>query len=368
MPTLDALDPIRAVESQFKKLAASTRHVSLFLGAGASRACGLPDIAQLRDMILSRIAKTKEVDDLFDGRNLEEVLSRLRRIRSLLDGGKSFEGFTETSARELDRKICAALVEILVAGTPDISSYKRLAIWANHARYRHPVEIFTVNYDLLTEHGLESESVFYFDGFVGTIEGRFRADLVDKIDKTEAIDALPPSCVRLWKLHGSVNWALRDTGASAMSVVRLGIPEPSMAAIYPSDEKYNDSRRMPFIALQDRFRRALAVPESLTIICGYSFGDQHLNEILFDAAALEPRSEIYVLCNNTIPAALSEAALKYKNVVVHGAVAALVGGREHSWVTGADAPGIFEGGKFLLGDFVHLTSALIRDQGGANAP
>jgi hypothetical protein len=81
-----------------------------------------------------------------------------------------------------------------------------------------------------------------------------------------------------------------------------------VAAIYPSDTKYEESRRVPFVVLQDRFRRALNQPETLTIVSGYSFGDQHLNEMLFDAATHRARSEFIVFCYSTIPDALSKRA------------------------------------------------------------
>jgi hypothetical protein len=92
---------------------------------------------------------------------------------------------------------------------------------------------------------------------------------------------LPASFVRLWKLHGSINWLLEER-ENSRAVVRLGMPVDSgkAAAIYPSDEKYDDSRRVPFVVLMDRFRHALAMPETSTIICGYSFSDQHLNDII----------------------------------------------------------------------------------------
>jgi len=46
------------------------------------------------------------------------------------------------------------------------------------------------------------------------------------------------------------------------------------AAIFPSDTKYEESRRVPFVVLQDRFRRALHEPETLILISGYSFSGE----------------------------------------------------------------------------------------------
>src|SRR5690606_27313561 len=122
-----------------------------------------------------------------------------------------------------------------------------------------PVEFFTVNYDLLAETGLEALGVPYFDGFVGTLRAQFRGDLVDGFGEAgrgvegEA-PSLPPFLVRLWKLHGSVHWVWSDDRNP--TVVRLGSPAQNEqpAAIYPSDAKYDESRRVPFLVLQDRLR------------------------------------------------------------------------------------------------------------------
>jgi len=71
------------------KLASRSRHVSLFAGAGAARACGLPDVVTLQGKIVAALAGDKKA--LFEtqlaGRNLEQALSRLRRISALLEGG-----------------------------------------------------------------------------------------------------------------------------------------------------------------------------------------------------------------------------------------------------------------------------------------
>lgn len=167
----------------------------------------------------------------------------------------------------------------------------RLAGWLGRARYDLPVEVFSVNYDPLLELALEALKIPYFDGFVGNLQARFRADLVE--GRPERSDQwLPSFMVRLWKLHGSVNWAWLEDDPS--KVVRLGAPvaDGEAAAIYPSDAKYDESRRVPFLVLHDRFRLALAEPESLVLVSGYSFSDDHLNETLFEAAEFHPRSEI----------------------------------------------------------------------------
>lgn len=359
VPTESEFSPRVAAESQLKKLAARSRHVTFFLGAGASKACGLPTIAELLDLVRVDIRPTYDLpaNILFAGtRTLEEGLSQLRRIRSLLRDGTAITGFTLTTADELDAAICSSIVRHLSGDGADIEAYRLLSAWLNGQQYTRPVELFTVNYDLLLERGLEAERVHYFDGFIGALKGRFRADLVDNM--ADSARSLPPTCVRLWKLHGSTNWQAFKTEDGANEIVRVGQPVTTAAAIYPSDEKYDESRRMPFVVLMDRFRRSLETPESLTIISGYRFGDDHLNEMLFEAAKLYPRSELWVTCFDDIPDHLSREALKYRNIVVHAPKAAIVGGKLYGWKT-EPIPGIFEDDHFLLGDFRYLTKALL---------
>ena len=65
--------------------------------------------------------------------------------------------------------------------------------------------------------------------------------------------------------------------------------------IYPSKQKYDQSRRLPFLVFQDRLRRFLSSGETLLIIAGYSFCDEHLNEIIFQALRANKRLAITAL-------------------------------------------------------------------------
>lgn len=333
----------------------------MFLGAGASRACGLPDVAQLEERVNLRLdpEEQKQLSHQLRGRNLEQALSRIRRLAALLEGDSRLEGLTRESAVALDRKVCQAIVNELCADTANLEPVLRLASWALRADYHWPLEVFTVNYDLLVETAFERMRVPYFDGFVGNLEGRFHTDLVEATPE-DSERWLLSSFVRLWKLHGSVNWSWdTETGTE---IVRLGLPVSSAAAaIYPSDAKYDESRRMPFLVLQDRFRRALSQPETLTLVVGYSFGDEHLNEMLFDAAARRPRSEIIIFCHSVIPQVVQARGTLTPNLQVVTTDRAILGGQLAPWEPPAeDLPPVdfWEDGKFTLGDFDNLTGHL----------
>jgi hypothetical protein len=345
------------------KLATRSRHVCVFLGAGASCACGLPDVSGLQVRILDGLGEQQRTsfERQLSGRNLERALSRLRQIATLLDKtADRVNGLTAEDATELDALVCRLIVGALDSGSADIKPMLRFAAWVARAEYHLPVELFTVNYDLLLETALESLGIPYFDGFTGALRARFRTELVEA--SVGDIDCgLPSFLVRLWKLHGSIHWAWEDHRRT--EVVRLGTPvtDSEPAAIYPSDAKYDQSRRVPFLVLQDRFRRALHQPETLMLISGYSFSDDHLNEMLFDAARRRPRSELIALCFGDIPDILIERASQTPNLQAVGRHEAIIGGVRANWETPKDAPADLWGDDGMaLGNFASLASFLAR--------
>jgi SIR2-like domain len=355
-------DPKRFAAELGAKLAARSRHVCAFFGAGVSRACGLPDVSGLEKEVAEKLDGEDKArfEQLLEGRNLEEVLTRLRRIAALLDGGGRVDELSSKDAEKLDRRICTAITKQLDLSRADLDPMRLFAAWAARADYHAPLELFSVNYDLLLETALEELRALWFDGFVGTLKARFNVELVEGMSVDER-DVVPRGFVRVWKLHGSLNWAWRGDPAE---IVRLGIPVPEgqAAAIYPAETKYQESRRVPFVTLMDRLRRALQEPESLTLVTGYSFGDAHLNELIFDAAARRPRSEFIVFCHSSIPLELVQRSTRTPALSVVTKDEAILGGQRGNWSSDDDTPGVWEGGHLLLGDFKNLAAFLARSQ------
>lgn len=353
-------DPLKFAGALSAKLAARSRHVCLFFGAGVGRACGLPDMAQLQQRVTARLPQADRpiLTTLATGRNLEGALSRLRRIAALVSGANTVDDLTAEKAKSLDSAICEAVVAELEVNPAQLAPMMNLAAWAARAGYRLPVELFTVNYDLLPETAFEHLRVPFFDGFVGTLKARFFTELVES--DSSSIEAIPAFFVRLWKLHGSINWEWEGE----RQIVRLGQPVTKgiPAAIYPSDAKYDESRRVPFVVLQDRLRRSLNQPETLVIITGYSFSDAHLNELIFDAATRRERSEFVVLCYDAIPPGLAERAARTPNLQVAAASEAIIGGERGNWVPADNTvpTTIWENDRFALRDFAKLAAYLAK--------
>jgi hypothetical protein len=113
--------------------------------------------------------------------------------------------------------------------------------------------------------------------------------------------------------------------------------------------------------LQDRLRRALDEPETLTLLAGYAFGDQHLNETIFNAARRRPRSEFIAFCYSKIPDEVAKLAATTPNVQVVTRSEAILSGIRRPWIASDAAPDdVWQDGAFLLGDFEFFTRFLAR--------
>ena len=176
-------DPRSFVSSLSSKLATRSRHVCFFLGAGVGRSCGLPDVSDLQRVVLDALDGDNQalLARQLQNNNLEGALSRIRRIAALISGQKTVDGLSATRAEELDKSICQQIARALSTDTDKNQPVICLAAWAARASYHLPLELFTVNYDLLLEDSLEQMRVPYFDGFVGTLNARFHTELVEEL-------------------------------------------------------------------------------------------------------------------------------------------------------------------------------------------
>lgn len=126
-------DVLRFVGGLSEKLASRSRHVCVFIGAGASRAGGLPDVAGLAEHVKKSLTGDQRTvfEQLINTRNLEQVLSRVRRIAALLEGTDDrVDGLSAENARDLDLAICRLIIEQLDASSANLDPALRLAAWA----------------------------------------------------------------------------------------------------------------------------------------------------------------------------------------------------------------------------------------------
>ena len=309
------------------------------LGAGISYDAGLPLMYPLTKRIIELIAGSKHetllnalIADLPAESHIEHILSQLGDYTTL--GRRSSSGkimicgveYIVAELEETHAEILKHIAETVRWGykptygtTPAaIGSYTNPIVSVEHhaafvnallgkrqagldAR-RPPVRFFTTNYDTLLEDALALGCYPYWDGFSGGAVA-FRAYRYGDDDPSGRYRA------HVIKLHGSIDWYLSDDGKIWRVRDRDLYPKRAgRVLIYPQSTKYIATQRDPFSAQFDFFRRTLASgSDNVLGICGYSFGDDHINqEIEFAMSSPVSKTTILAFCGefNAIPPVL----------------------------------------------------------------
>lgn len=300
--------------------------------------------------------------------NVEDILTFIRSMKEVAFGEK-VRGFSETELISLEKLICDSVSSSVCKSLPKgENSYRRFAKWVGVIDRTVPVELFTTNYDLLMEQALEEQCMPFYDGFSGSRYPFFDIHSVQRND-------LPAYWTRLWKLHGSINWKMDEGVVCRVSKDVAGSPE----LIYPSKLKYDQSRKMPFLAMSDRLTEFLLQPHAVLIVCGYSFNDEHINDTIINALKVNRSANVIALMygkNKGMPEKLisQEAVNRAKerpNLSVWYDDRAVIGTQDYEWAEYDEDNKDFAGfqlnivdKRVTMGDFDVFTSFLYQLIGG----
>lgn len=371
--------PYRQSSLLQQALAPNKMRIAFLLGAGCPMSIRvdagggntsplIPDIAGLTTLVSTTLAADVELGPdyasllaRFGGAapNIEEILSHLRALLDVVRDG-DINGLTLPKLQALDKKICQITADAVGVQLPDGETpYHNLAAWVSGISRAHSVEVFTPNYDLLMEQALESHKVPYFDGFVGAREAFFDLPSMES-------DTLPSRWARLWKVHGSINW-WRTPNHDVVRKSKSDDADRQM--IYPSHLKYDQSRRLPYLAMLDRLRDFLGRGQAILVCCGYSFADQHLNEVIMNGLRSNPTAMCFGLLysdRTQYPEAI-RCAMRQPNLSILAADGAVLGTLNRNWSSasqdshplhGVAVSSVTEGEvelcRFGLGDFKKL--------------
>ena len=371
-----------------------SKNIGFFFGAGSSCALGIPNVEQLTTGIESKLTgdflnhfglvKT-DLQTIITDRNvnIEDILNQIRRIRELTaETTKIYEGVSGENAKALDKEICKTIYNIILEkeSTADIEKTKKFFAWLSLLNRDFSKEVFTTNYDLIIEKSLEASQIPYFDGFVGSYEPFFWQE---SIDQFVAKNDLTQNWIRLWKIHGSLSWFWKeDATTKAQRIVRIGKienieDEENELVIYPSKEKYDSSKKQPFIAYFDRLKNYLLSGELLFVFTGYSFSDQHINEIIFNCLRQNNRlTALVFFFQDAEVENLHKQTSSYMNLNVFGPTKAIINGNLGDWEytladlkpnEKSDSYWNSTDSKFKLGDFNELVNFFIANSGKKEA-
>ena len=226
----------------------------------------------------------------------------------------------ESSVKEVTEYITVLYPdEILV----DFKADKAKIVLSNYQRFYQKLafrnkdlsrlNIFTTNNDLFNETALDSLNIHYINGFGGGINKFFNPALFSyifskrmdtSIEKYEPVENM----VNLYKIHGSVNWIEDNSNVNTFFKIReVSYPEKLKAKtnilIYPTPTKQNKSLGSPYVELFREFQKKLLIPHSVLFVIGYSFSDEHVNNIIYQALATNSTINIVIIndvCNKEI--------------------------------------------------------------------
>ena len=353
-----------------EQLSSDKRRLAFLFGAGTSMAVGIDGIQALTQFVGESLSPDlaphyqRLLGEFGGSGTVEYILDIVRLCRELLTNSptETARGLTITQATDLDQQICKAIYDRVSIEPPKgFAPYSVFAGWVRSIARAYPVEVFTTNYDVLIERGLEAAETPHFDGFIGSYEPQFSAASVEAESArgSEGIRA-PASWVRVWKLHGSIGWRVRLDENARPRIVRASQKAPTPGEeflIYPSRQKYSDSRKQPYIAYHDRLRRFLTAGEALLVTVGYSFADQHINEIVFEGLRANNRLAVTALVFGELSAMeqnLLTPTVGSRNLTVYAANAASVGGVRAGWAR-PPTPAMIGGWPFWDSDQSHFT-------------
>jgi len=300
-------DPIRHLKYLRQSLSQDNESIGFFISAGCPLSVAMPsdnwplipDVENLTTFINDHLKDNGKYTVLLEElkkaekntENIEDILSFLRSLLLVSKGG-DVRGLSESDLLGMERDICRTIVQKLDVNLPDQETpYHLLCNWIRSIDRKTAVEIFTTNYDLLMEQALEDLEVPYFDGFVGSRRSFFDLRAVED-------NLIPTHWSRLWKIHGSINWYQEKIEGEKKVYRSSEIKNDASHLIYPSHLKYEESRKMPYLALIDQLNRFLRKKSSFLILSGYSFNDGHLNDTIVNALKANPTAMVLGLMHD----------------------------------------------------------------------
>ena len=160
------------------------------------------------------------------------------------------------------------------------------------------VNLFTTNYDMAFDYALDNLGVHYINGFLGVHNRCFRPEVYDydfyypgqsitgKVHRAEKV-------IKYFKIHGSLSWVSTEPSASNTYGIKE-IPlhdnftpdENNRLIVYPCASKKSFTLDLPYSELFRQFAQAITQPQSVLFCIGYSFYDEHINDIIKQALSI----------------------------------------------------------------------------------
>lgn len=341
--------PFEIAKNDFNEVL-SSKNLTFLLGSGCSSHApnrndehGIPTMGPLAQGILAEgnrhvaarygltdVVRNRLSEDLGIDLNDEDYSWNLERLMEVLYGFQF--ALAKTSKRELsDAKVSLdAAIEAIKryvfdmckAGQDGPSAetvvsfyqvfYRKLS---QRSRSLPRPTIATTNYDLFNEIAMDRAGVPYINGFLGSVEKRFnpasfRYTIAQRLDLTSQRWTSLDNLVYFLKLHGSLNWHAVEKGLFPVEERPLSESGDGKAMlIYPTPAKQNASFAAPYSDMFREFQTKVVQEQSALVTLGYSFGDEHVNNIIYQALTI-PTFRLVIFARPEVGAETSNEHVK----------------------------------------------------------
>ena len=367
-----------AAVSQFHELISGCDGLAFLIGAGCSKCAGLPLTKELTDKVLDDVevdclskkilGAVKAIFSEATDSHIEDYLSEIVDLLAITDrraerGVKKNTvpvGDTEYTAdqlRKASNQIKRAIARV-IGGKVNISTHQDFVtsvhrpVRVGRPAPRQPVDYLVLNYDTIIEDVLALGKVPYADGLYGGSTGWWNPNTFEATGLA----------ARVIKLHGSIDWRQFPDEQSPQRIgPSIEIPDEQNlpVLIWPSSTKYQEAQLDPFAQLLDRARRAIRPAlgaQHLLVVCGYSFGDSHIN-LEIDNALKESEGKLTVAAFTDMDKPTGQLKKWIDNEAVRGQVLIFA---NHGFFHGDNREEIVEG-NLLWWKFENLTKILKGD-------
>lgn len=287
-----SIETLQAEMSQFLQM----DNLSFLLGAGCSsnivdgNETGIPGMAALYEDFFEKnpdfSVGTKKLRGAFD-KNLEKMMEFLGAVEvssQLLE--------IDSAIAEKTTLVRSFLRKHIISGvnSKEVKAiYKGFYSKITQRSRKNPVNIFTTNYDLFSEMALDELGFPYNNGFSGTYKRKFNPisynyTYVENMNLHRDVWERVSSFFNLIKLHGSITWVRQDNEIWERDYER--IEDNATVMIYPTPLKDRTTLMTPYSDLFRAMENRIVQKNSVLIVLGYSFSDDHINRVILNGLSL----------------------------------------------------------------------------------
>lgn len=301
---------INKIQQEFLKIL-NTHNLSFLLGAGCSslkeeKEKGIPTMQGLAKEFCETIKGNSEIGTIFNQLNLndnEKMKDNLEKLMEFLFAQRFiYEAFHDTNLVDIEKAI--KYVQDFIFEKCNIEGREIIEIYKNFYRkliYRDnnlaKINIFTTNYDLFNEKALDELGIIYANGFSGVVERFFNPAVfnyafAEQMELSQNKWNVIDNFIYLYKLHGSINWVETENEQHLFKIQEIQSPNNSSKdtterfMIYPTPIKQNASFGSPYSDIFREFQKKLMKSNNVLVVVGYSFADEHINNIIYQALTI----------------------------------------------------------------------------------